>query len=79
MSGVLFTLAALLQSGTKRINAYDENSETDPIDAYGKAKLEAEKILNDCIKKERWMLLYCALLAFWGKWFGVFSKDNILC
>lgn len=35
----------------KGINAYDENSETDPIDAYGKAKLEAEKILNDCIKK----------------------------
>lgn len=33
------------------ISIYDENSETNPIDAYGKTKLEAEKILNDCIKK----------------------------
>lgn len=33
------------------ISTYDENSETNPIDAYGKAKHEAEKILNECIKR----------------------------
>lgn len=35
----------------KGVNSYNESSEENPIDAYGKAKLEAENILNETSKK----------------------------